>query len=119
MFLLTNRGSKNCLTTDIIIKSIIIAIPSFISPFKPQIIAHGIIAVPEPSIGRASTNPIPSAISNGNYILNPINLSIYKPIKEITNDTSTNVASAFKNPPNVLVKSVKCLPTFITQVFGR
>ena len=65
MFLLTSLGSKNCLTIDIIINKVIIAIPNLKSPFNPDIIAHGIITVPEPRIGSASTNPINNAIRRG------------------------------------------------------
>jgi len=32
---------------------------NFISPFIAAIIAHGIITVPEPKIGSASTKPMP------------------------------------------------------------
>ena len=76
IFLLTNFGSKNCLTIDIIIHKTKIAIPNFISPFKPHTIAHGTIAVPEPSIGKASTKAIAIAISNGNSIAKPKNFKI-------------------------------------------
>ena len=48
IFLLTSFGSKICLTTDIIINKTIIAIPKVISPFKAQMMAQGIITVPEP-----------------------------------------------------------------------
>ena len=81
MFLLTNFGSNICLTTLIIINKIIIAIPKFISPLIALIIAQGIIKLPEPSIGSASTNPIANAISNGYFILNPKNCNIYNPNK--------------------------------------
>ena len=119
IFLLTNLGSKSCLTTDIIINNTIIAIPKFKSPFIPHIIAHGIITVPDPSIGRASTNPIPNAISSGNSIAKPVNLSIYRPIKDIIKETKISVASAFKYPPNVFTKSLKWLPTLMTHVLGK
>ena len=96
IFLLTNLGSKNCLTTDIIMNKTKIAIPNFKSPFNADKIAHGTITVPEPRIGSASTNPIPSAISNGNSIANPKNFSKYNPIIDIINETKISVASAFK-----------------------
>ena len=96
MFLLTSLGSKNCLTTDIIISNTIIAIPKFKSPFNPAIIAQGTITVPEPNIGSASTKPINSAINNGYSIANPTNFKIYKPINETMNDTNISVACAFK-----------------------
>ena len=73
-----------------------IAIPNFKSPFNADKIAHGTITVPEPRIGSASTNPIPSAISNGNSIANPKNFSKYNPIIDIINETKISVASAFK-----------------------
>ena len=76
MCLLTNLGSKNCLITDIIINKITIAIPNFKSPFRAEIIAQGIITVPEPKIGKASTNPINRAINSGNSILNFANFNI-------------------------------------------
>ena len=71
--LLTNFGSKNCLTTLIITHKPSMATPSTMSPFKALIIAQGIIAVPEPSIGSASINPIPSAARSGNSTFNPTN----------------------------------------------
>ena len=107
IFLLTNLGSKNCLTTDIIINNVTIAIPKDRSPFKPEITAQGIITVPEPKIGRASTNPINNAINNGYSMLNFKNDNIYNPNKEIKKDTKINVASALKYPPNVCIKSFK------------
>ena len=81
IFLLTSFGSKICLTTVIIISNANIAIPSFISPFIAEMIAHGNITVPEPKIGNASTNPIASAISNGYFILNFVNSKMYNPNK--------------------------------------
>ena len=86
MFPLTIFGSTNCLVILIIISNTIIDIPSGKSPFSPDIIAHGIITVPEPKIGSASTNPIPNAISNGNPTFRPAKYIIYSPIKEITKD---------------------------------
>ena len=76
MFLLTNLGSSSCLDIDMIINNTIIAIPRFKSPFIAQIIAHGIITVPDPSIGRASTNPMNNAINKGYCTLNPANCKI-------------------------------------------
>ena len=49
IFLLTNLGSKNCLTIDIMINKTRIAIPNDKSPFNPEIIAHGTITVPDPN----------------------------------------------------------------------
>ena len=60
ILLLTILGSINCLTTDIIIHNTIIDIPSFKSPFNPDIIPHGTMTVPDPSIGRASTKAMPN-----------------------------------------------------------
>ena len=119
MCLLTNLGSKNCLTVDIIISKTIIAIPNFKSPFNPEIIAHGTITVPEPKIGSASTNPINNAINNGNSILKFANFSIYKPTKEIIKETNIRVDSAFRYPPNVLVKSLICVPTLNPHLLGK
>ena len=68
MCLLTNLGSKNCLITDIIINKITIAIPNFKSPFRAEIIAQGIITVPEPSIGSASINEVIKAIIMLGYL---------------------------------------------------
>ena len=64
-FRLTILGSINCLVILIIIHNTIMLIPSVKSPFIPDIIAHGTIAVPEPNIGSASIKPIPNAINNG------------------------------------------------------
>ena len=77
MCLLTSFGSKICLTTDIKISKSSIDSPKLKSPFIPDIIAHGIITVPDPSIGSASTKPIKIAINNGYDILNPIIFKIY------------------------------------------
>ncbi len=101
MFLLTNLGSKNCLTILIIINKTMIAIPRLISPFKADIIAQGIIKLPEPKIGRLSTKPIASAISNGYLILKPQNCKIYKPNKDITKEIRISIICAFKYPPSV------------------
>ena len=56
---LTILGSMNCLTILIMHHNTNIPIASFISPAKAVIPAQGIITVPEPNIGRASTNAIP------------------------------------------------------------
>ena len=45
-------------------------------------------------------------------------LNKYNPISDITKDTSIKVASAFKYPPNVFIKSLKCFPTLFTQSDG-
>ena len=39
-------------------------------------------------------------------------------VSDITKDTSIKVASAFKYPPNVFIKSLKCFPTLFTQSDG-
>ena len=58
-------------------------------------------------IGRASTNPINKAINNGYCTLNPENSKIYNPIKETIKETKIRVASAFKYPPKLSIKSFK------------
>ena len=70
-------------------------IASVISPLQAEIIAHGIITLPDPKIGSASTKAIPKAYNNGYAIFNPANLKMYNPIKDIINDTNTSTASAF------------------------
>ena len=40
-------------------------------------------------------------------------------ISDITKDTSIKVASAFKYPPNVFVKSFMCVPTLKTHLCGK
>ena len=92
IFPLTILCSINCLVTLIIINKIIIDIPSVKSPFSPEIIAHGIITVPDPRIGSASTKPIPSAISNGNPTFSPAKYIIYNPITEIVKEIKIKVA---------------------------
>ena len=119
IFLLTNLGSNNCLIIDIITSNTIIAIPNFKSPFSPQIIDHGTITVPEPKIGNASTKPINKAINNGYCTLNPQIFNMYNPNNEIIKDTKIKVASAFKYPPNVFIKSRRCIPIFFTHNFGK
>lgn len=85
---------------------------------KSEIIAQGIITVPEPKIGNASTKPINKAINNGNSMLKFANFNIDNPIKEIIKDTKISVASAFKYPPNVFVKSFMwCCPIFKNPIF--
>ena len=92
----TTLGSINCLTTLIITSKTIMLIPKVKSPSQAQIIAHGIITVALPNIGSASTKPIPSAAINGNGTFRPTNLNIYSPTSEITNETNTKIASAFR-----------------------
>lgn len=70
--------------------------PKFKSPFKPDKIPHGTITVPEPSIGRASTNAIPSAIISGKPTSKPAKYIIYNPINDIIKEISISVACAFK-----------------------
>ena len=118
MCLLTTLGSANCLIIDIITHNITTASARFISPFIADITAHGIIAVPEPSIGSASTKPIPSAASSGYFIFKPINLKIYNPINDTTNDISTSVTSAFKYPPKLLIKSLPMSSYSFYPFFG-
>ena len=65
IFPLTILGSINCLVMLIVINKTIIDTPKVNSPLNPEIIAQGIITDPAPKIGSASTNPIPSAASNG------------------------------------------------------
>ena len=84
-----------------IINKVTMAIPKDKSPFSAEIIAQGIITVPEPKIGRASTKPINNAINKGYCILNFKKDNIYNPTKEIINETKIKVTSAFKYPPNV------------------
>ena len=119
MFLLTHFGSKNCLTTDIIINNVIIAIPNLKSPFSPEIIAHGTITVPEPKIGSASTNPINKAIRRGYCTLNFKNDNKYNPISEIIKEINIKVVCAFKYPPNVCISSFKCRFIFLNHTFGK
>ena len=57
---LTIRGSTNCLTILITHHKANIPIANFISPEKAKIPAQGIITVPEPKIGKASTKAIPN-----------------------------------------------------------
>ena len=102
IFLLTNFGSKICLATDMIINNTMMAIPKFRSPFIAQRIAQGIITVPEPKIGKASTKPINNAINNGYWTLKPVNSNIYNPIKDKIKDTKIRLASAFRYPPKSL-----------------
>ena len=94
-------------------------IANFISPCIAEIIAQGIIAVPEPSIGRASTNAIPSAAINGKATFIPTKLNVESPIKHITKDININVTCAFKYPPSVFVKSFKCVPIETVHFLGK
>ena len=96
MFLLTSLGSNSCLATDMMMSKTMMAIPKLKSPFMAQMTAQGTITVPDPRIGRASTNPINKAINNGYGMLNPVNCKIYNPIKEMIKEMRTKVASAFK-----------------------
>ena len=96
MCLLTSFGSKKLRTAPIIAHNIIIAIPSFIFPFRASITAHGAIAAPDPNIGNASTNDIPMLTNSGNPTFNPKILNIVNPINYIINDIKISVASAFK-----------------------
>lgn len=57
---LTILGSTNCLTMLIIHQRTNIPIASLKSPVNAKIPAQGIITVPEPNIGSASTNAIPN-----------------------------------------------------------
>lgn len=57
---LTILGSINCLTMLIIHHNAKIPIASFISPVKAKTPAQGIITVPEPNMGNASTKAIPN-----------------------------------------------------------
>ena len=93
---LTILGSISCLTISIIANITIIAIPSVKSPFNADIIAHGTITVPDPSIGKASTKPIPNALKNGYGTLRPINFKMYRPISTMKNEIIISIASAFK-----------------------
>ena len=93
---LTILGSKSCLAISIIAKITIIAIPKLRSPFRASITAQGTITVPEPSIGKASTKPIASAVKNGYGTLNPKILRRYSPTNTIKNEIIISMASAFK-----------------------
>lgn len=79
ILLLTILGSKNCLTTSTITYNTIKPTPNVISPLQAEIIAQGIKIVPEPKIGKASTNAISMAISKGNFTFKPSHLKIYNP----------------------------------------
>ena len=96
MWFPTILGSINCLTIDIKIHNDKIHIAKDMSPLQAEIIDHGIITLPEPNIGNASTKAMPSAYNNGYAMFNPKNLKIYNPIKDIINDINTSTASAFK-----------------------
>ena len=57
---LTILGSTNCLTILIMHHNAKTPIANFKSPEKAKNIAQGIITVPEPNIGKASTKAIPN-----------------------------------------------------------
>ena len=78
------------------IHRIIIDIPNLKSPFKLDKIPHGIITVPVPNIGSASTNPIAIAMIKGKPTFNPIKWKIYNPIKQIINEIKIKVNWAFR-----------------------
>ena len=80
---LTILGSIICLTIVIINHKINTPNANFISPLKALIIAHGIITLPDPNIGKASTNAIPIAINKGYLTFKCAILKIYNPINEI------------------------------------
>ena len=94
-------------------------IPKVKSPLQAAIIAQGIITAAEPKIGRASINAIPSAAISGYCTFIPKNLNIYNPIKDIINDTITNIASAFNKPPNDFTISLICFVNFFTHNSGK
>ena len=96
MCLLTILGSNKFLTTPIIDHNTIIKNPKRISPFIASITAHGTITAPEPIIGSASTNAIPSAVINGYGTFNLHNLKITSPTSDITNEIKIKVISAFR-----------------------
>ncbi len=112
-------GSTNCLTIDIIIHSTKMLTPSLTSPLHADIIAHGTITVPEPNIGRASTNPIANAYNKGYFTSSPAILKAYSPISDITKEISISVASAFRYFPNTFTSSFKCLYFFLSYVSCR
>ena len=93
--------------------------PRVKSPLHAAIIAHGIITVAEPKIGRASTKPIPKAASRGYSTFNPANLKIYSPIRQTKNETPTKINSAFNRRPNDLLISRMCFPIFFTHNGGK
>ena len=68
---LTILGSNTWWTISIITYRTNNAIPKFNSPFIAEIIAQGIITVPDPNMGRASTNPIAIAAKTGYPTFNP------------------------------------------------
>ena len=65
ILLLTIFGSKNCLNAITKIYNPKIEKPTDFSLFRNRIILQGIITVPAPNIGKASTNPINNAIISG------------------------------------------------------
>ena len=96
ILLLTSFGSTICLTTNVKIYKPINNKASEILPSKKENIAQGIITVPEPTIGRASTNAIPNAPSNGYSIFSPAKFPIYNPISTMKKDIPISITSAFK-----------------------
>ena len=61
----TILGSTNCLVIDITINRDNKHIASLRFPLQAEIIDQGIITLPEPNIGSASTKAIPIAYNNG------------------------------------------------------
>ena len=80
----------------IIANSTNIDIANLKSPFNADTTAQGTIAVPEPTKGNASTNPIPNATSNGYSMLKPKKFIASKPTKTIRKSIPININSAFK-----------------------
>ena len=109
----------NCLTILIIAHKTSNPIANFKFPFTAHHTAHGNIAVPEPNIGKASTNPIPNAAISGTFIPHPIKWNIYSPIRDITKEIKIKIACAFKYLPNVFINSLIWIPIFFTHVLGR
>ena len=72
------------------------AIAKVISPLNADIIAQGIIIVPAPKIGRASTKAINIAIKNGYLIFKLLNLKIINPINTSEKEINISIPSAFK-----------------------
>ena len=116
---LTILGSINCLTSDIIIHNAIIDNPNVSSPFSPEIIPHGIITVPEPNIGKASTKAIRIAAISGKPTLNFKKCKMYRPIKLIKKDIIIKNTCAFKYPPNDFTNSLMCFDNFLIHFSGK
>ena len=96
ILLLTSFGSSICLNTNDKTYKPTNSKESEILPSIKENIAQGIITVPEPTIGRASTKAIPKAQRRGYCIFKPVNFPIYNPIKIIKNDIAISITSAFK-----------------------